>query len=96
MGFQSLQNYNHTIEVRKHQNHGGNLARYHMRIPNSLGRDETYVSVSPAITIHCKILAFFFNSKIEIVGTWNSLTLLIREAARLNSFKALVKTFFMD
>ena len=36
----------------------------------------------------------FFN---RVVGTWNSLPLSIREAASVNSFKALVrKFFFMD
>ena len=32
----------------------------------------------------------------RVVGTVNSLPLSIREATSVNSFKALVKTFFMD
>ena len=34
----------------------------------------------------------FFN---RVVGTWNSLPLSIREATSVNSFKALVRKFFM-
>ena len=32
----------------------------------------------------------------RVVGTWNSLLLSFREAKSVNSFKALVKKFFMD
>ena len=32
----------------------------------------------------------------RVVGTWNSRPLFIREATSVNSFKALVKRFFMD
>ena len=32
----------------------------------------------------------------RVVGAWNSLPLSIREVTSVNSFKALVKTFFMD
>ena len=40
------------------------------------------------------VLKFSFFHR--VVGTWNSLPLSIREATSVNSFKALVKKFFMD
>ena len=40
------------------------------------------------------VLKFSFFHR--VVGTWNSLPLSIRETTSVNSFKALVKKFFMD
>ena len=40
------------------------------------------------------VLKFSFFHR--VVGTWNSFHLSIREATSVNSFKALVKKFFMD
>ena len=61
--------------------------------------DEVLLCSSVSYMLECKefklnyATIFTYN---RIVGTWNSLPLSICEVASVNSFKALVRKFFMD